>query len=55
MLAACAPFGFAMADEIDARKHGKPIRDFAVRGAEDNNVLLRPALIWICNPSLFDG
>src|SRR4029077_13471474 len=22
MLAACAPFGFAMADEIDARKHG---------------------------------
>src|SRR3984957_16871706 len=40
MLAACAPFGFAMADEIDARKHGDSDPASSPQtGAEDPNIL----------------
>src|ERR1700677_2485175 len=50
MLAARAPFGFAMADKIDTGKHGDSNPRLRRQwGAEDGNILLRLALIWICD------
>ena len=54
MLAACAPFGFAMANEIDARKHGDSNPRLRRQwGAEDGSVLPRLAPIWICDQRMF--
>src|SRR4029077_5827672 len=56
MLAACAPFGFAMADEIDARKHGDSNPRLRRQwGAEDGNSLPRLAPIWICDQSVLEA
>src|ERR1700733_1513982 len=50
MLAARAPFGFAMADKIDTGKHGDSNPRLRRQwGAEDGNILLRLAPIWICD------
>ena len=54
MLTACAPFGFAMADEIDARKHSESNPQLRRPwGPADGDILPRPALLWICDQRTF--